>query len=264
MALIVRLTPNQISRQVGQNIPLCFADTSAHEQQQLCRDSIRHTCYAATELAAVWCWPVERVLRLITSTEICPEFENSDKARIVLAPHLGCWEILAQWLGKHHQAIFLYRRRKNRSVDEFVMSARARTGGEPVPTKKSGLRKLLVGMREKRCLMILPDQRPGGNKAFIESTFFGHNAPTTTVVHNLCRKMECDVFIATMYRSDPVGEFGLRIEPLEYERLAGEEHASALYMNDSIEQLVRQYPEQYQWGYRRFKSTAYQSLSGKT
>ena len=119
------------------------------------------------------------------------------------------------------------------------------------------MRKLLIGIREGRTLMILPDQRPGRNKAFIESTFFGFDAPTSTVVPNLCSKVECDVFIATMYRSTPVGEFGLRIEPLDYARLSGDEVESAAYMNGAIERLVRDYPGQYQWGYRRFKSTAY-------
>ena len=168
--------------------------------------------------------------------------------------------MLAQWLGHNSDAMFLYKRRQNRTLDQYIVDRRARTGGEPVPTKKRGLRKLLIGMREGRTLMILPDQRPGGNKAFIESTFFGRDAPTTTLVHNLCSKVACRVFIATMYRSTPVGEFGLRIEPLDRERLSGDAIDSAAYMNGAIERLVRQYPEQYQWGYRRFSSTAYKSL----
>ena len=261
IALFIGLIPNQVSRQTRENIRLCFADLDPAGQRRLYRDSIRHTCYAMTELGAVWCWPMDRLRPLITTLEVCPEFDASNKARIVLAPHLGCWEILALWLGQNTPAMFLYKRRKDRRFDKFVNQARARTGGEPVPTKKHGLRKLLVGLKQNRCLMILPDQRPRRSKAFIESTFFGHDAPTTTLVQNLCSKLECDVFIATIYRSNPVGEFGLRVLPLDYGRLAGEERDSAAYMNLAIEQLVRQYPEQYQWGYRRFKSTVYQTLA---
>ena len=154
----------------------------------------------------------------------------------------------------------LYKRRKNRQADDFIRQVRARSGGTLVPTKKRGLRQLLVGMREGKSLMILPDQKPGGKKAYIDSSFFGISAPTTTLVHNLCSKVACSVFIATMYRSTPVGEFGLRIEPLDRERLSGDAIDSAAYMNGAIERLVRQYPEQYQWGYRRFSSTAYKSL----
>ena len=100
--------------------------------------------------------------------------------------------------------------------------------------------------------MILPDQKPAPNKARIEAEFFGINAPSTTLVQNLCSKVECDVFLVSMCRSSPPGEFGLRIEPLERERLAADKASSAQYLNDQIEHLVRQSPEQYQWVYRRF------------
>ena len=185
------------------------------------------------------------------------EFQQSTRGRIVLAPHLGSWETLGIWLGQHCDAIILYKRLKDHGLDEYMSNARGRTGGTPVPTRKHGLRKLLVGLRSNSTLMILPDQKPGGGKARIESEFFGVNAPTTTLVRNLCGKVDCDVFIATIYRSSPPGEFGLVIRALDHERLADEEAASAQYMNDEIEQLVRQFPEQYHWSYRRFSNRAY-------
>ena len=101
------------------------------------------------------------------------------------------------------------------------------------------------------------NQKPGAGKARIESELFGVNAPTTTLVRNLCSKVDCEVFLATIYRSSPPEEFGLTIQPLDRECLAGEEISSARYMNDRIEQLVRQFPEQYQWSYRRFSNKAY-------
>jgi lauroyl/myristoyl acyltransferase len=60
-----------------------------------------------------------------------------------------------------------------------------------------------------------------------------------------------------MCRSSPPGEFSLIIRALDRERLTGDEIASAQYMNDEIEQLVRKFPEQYQWSYRRFSNRAY-------
>jgi KDO2-lipid IV(A) lauroyltransferase len=103
----------------------------------------------------------------------------------------------------------------------------------------------------------LPDQKPGASKARIEAEIFGVNAPTTTLVKNLCSKVDCDVFIATIYRSSPPGDFSLTIQPLDRERLAKDEIASAQYMNDKFEQLIRRSPEQYQWAYRRFSNKVY-------
>jgi KDO2-lipid IV(A) lauroyltransferase len=259
LGMMLRSTSNQVSRQARENIGLCFADLDRGQQRALYRDSMRHTCYAMTELASLWYWPVERVLATITSFDICDEFDASERSRIILVPHLGSWETLAVWLGQHCNAIMLYKRRKNRALDNFIREARARSGGELVPTKKRGLRQLLIGLKKGRTLMILPDQRPGGKKAYIESTFFGYSAPTTTLVQNLCSKIDCDVFIANMCRSQPPGEFSLRIQALEHARLAADDVSSAQYMNDQIEALARLHPAQYQWGYRRFDASAYAS-----
>lgn len=260
IAFILRNTSNQVSRQVRANIALCFADLDKDKQQNLYQESIRQTCYAMTELAAVWCWPVEKILARVTSIEVCEEFDRSTRGRIILAPHLGSWETLAIWLGNNCNAMFMYKRRKNKAVDSFVKAARARSGGIPVPTKKHGLRKLLIGLKEGGSLMVLPDQQPARSKVKIEAKFFGVSAPTTTLVQNLSSKVDCDVFLARMKRSSPPGEFSLSIQPLEHERLAADEASSAQYMNDQIEQLARLSLEQYQWGYRRFSNNAYASV----
>ena len=257
VAFTVRFIPNRYSRQMRQNIRLCFPELDQPAQQRLYQQALRHTIYVFFELAAVWHWPAEKILSRVTRVDICEEFQQTDKGKIILAPHLGSWEMLGIWLGQHCDAIILYKRLKDKALDGYIRHVRGRTGGTPVSTKKHGLRKLLIGLRTNSHLMILPDQKPGGGKARINSEFFGINAATTTLVRNLCSKVDCDVFIATIYRSSPPGEFGLIIQPLDRERLADDEIASARYMNAKIEQLVRQFPEQYQWSYRRFSDKAY-------
>ena len=79
-------------------------------------------------------------------------------------------------------------------------------------------------------------------------------------MQSLCSKLDCDVFIAVVYRSSPVGDFGLRLEALENSRLADQEQESAEYMNAQIEQQVRRFPEQYNWGYRRFSNQVYDAV----
>ena len=262
-AWLLGRTPNQVSRQMRASIRVCFAEASAAERKRLYRASMRHTCYAMTELGAIWCWPPEKVLARISQRDICDEFEASTRGRIVLAPHLGSWEMLAVWLGQVCQSMFLYKRMRNRPLDAFVTAARSRSGGTPVPTKKHGLRKLLLELRNGGSLMILPDQRPATNKARIDSRFWGLPAPTTTLVQNLCSRVECDVFMGIAWRSTPPGEFGLRILPLEHARLAAAETASADYMNEQIERLAREYVDQYQWGYQRFDDEVYAMAAAK-
>ena len=260
LALLVGNTPNQVSRTARQNIALCFPELDASAQRRLYRGVIRHSCYSAVEVAAVWCWPLDKIKKHITQVDICDSFDQSTRGRIILLPHLGSWETLAVWLGQRANVMYLYKQNKNKAIDAFVKQARARTGGIPVPTKKHGLRQLLVGLKRGGSAVILPDQRPRQNKVQIASTFFGLSAPTTTLVQSLCSKLDCDVFIAVVYRSSPVGDFGLRLEALENSRLADQEQESAKYMNAQIEQQVRRFPEQYNWGYRRFSNQVYDAV----
>ncbi len=260
LAFIIAHTPNQVARNTRHNIALCFPELSAKESRKLYLESIRQTSYALTELPAIWCWPPERVREHITRADICDSFMQSTRGRIILGPHLGSWEAMGIWLSKHLEIMYLYKPRKNKAVDKFIKESRERSGGTLVPTKKSGLRKLLVGLKRGGNLVILPDQRPRQNKVHITSTFYGIDAPTTTLVHGLCSKLDCDVFIAVAYRDSSSGEYHARVEQLEHSRLAGDEIESAQYMNDQIEQRVRRFPEQYQWDYRRFSNQAYESV----
>ncbi|MEM7564984.1 MAG: lysophospholipid acyltransferase family protein [Pseudomonadota bacterium] len=255
-AFLLRCFPNQVSRQARENLKLCFPDLPADKRDYLYRESIRHTCYTMTELGAIWCWPHERVLEKITSSDICAEFEESG-SKIILTPHLGSWETFVIWVGHYQQAMTLYKRPHRKHLDGFIKTARTRAGGTLVPAKKRGLRKLLQGLKNGENVMILPDQKPGRNKARIESRFFGFDAPTTRLVHALCSKVDCSVFIATILRSNPVGEFHLEIKTLDHAELSADDIASARYMNDQIEQVCRKHLEQYQWGYRRFANKAY-------
>jgi KDO2-lipid IV(A) lauroyltransferase len=257
LASLVNLIPNQLARQTRDNIELCLPNLDERARAILGRQSIRQTCYSFTELASIWCRPASQTLSAISSENVCTEFAESNKARIVLAPHLGSWEALALWLGQECQSMFLYKERKNAALDRFIIEARGRTGGAPVSTQKQGLRKLLSGLKKGQTAMILPDQKPPGNKVRVAATFFSHRAMTTTLVHNLCEKIDCDVFIATALRSSPPGKFDLHILPLESARLADRQSVSVQYMNDQIEALVELQSAQYQWDYRRFEKAVY-------
>jgi KDO2-lipid IV(A) lauroyltransferase len=260
VAFVTRYCSNQVTRQTRQNIAVCFPELGKREQKALYRDVIRHTCYALAELPAIWCWPTDRVLERITRIDVCDSFSESTRGRIILAPHLGSWETLAVWLGHTCNSMFLYKRRRNKDLDQFVITARSRSGGEPVSTKKAGLRQLLTGLKKGASVMILPDQKPSGNKARIDANFYGLRAPTTTLVNTLCSKIDCEVFSAAVIRSSPAGEFSLSIQPLDCARLGGDKIESAQYMNDEIEQLARRFPGQYQWSYRRFSNRVYESV----
>jgi KDO2-lipid IV(A) lauroyltransferase len=256
-SLLVTAIPNRTAKLIRQNIHLCFAD---QDEKQLCRSTIKHTCYSALELAAVWCWPAEKILARITSENICDSFNQSEKGRIVIAPHLGSWELLNLWLAGQGDLVSLYKPQPNAGVDQFVLNARSRNGAQLIPIDASGLRQLSKGLKQGKTAMILPDQRPKKGKARVMANFFGHGAPTTPLIHNLCRRIDCDIFLACIFRNRAHASFELTLVELDHDKIAADQQSGLDYLNGEIETLIRQQPEQYQWGYSRFKPSTYRAL----
>jgi KDO2-lipid IV(A) lauroyltransferase len=260
LAFFVARINNQVSLQTEKNIRLCFSGLNRSRQIDLKKSSVRHTCYSLIELAAVWCWPVNKILAKIEQAEICEEFSHSDKGRLVIAPHLGSWELLNIWLAANGNLFSLYKPQRNARVDSFILQSRTRNGAQLVPTDASGLRKLIKGLKRGATVMILPDQKPRSDAAQIDSQFFGHAASTSPLIQNICKKIDCDVFIAAMYRNEISSSFSLCIESLDHHKLAAPEAESAQYLNDQIEIMARTHLDQYQWSYERFTSAEYDTL----
>jgi len=253
-------TPNSIFSQTEKNIRLCFGELAPHLQQNLVRNSIRHTCYSLFELAAVWCWPEGKILATVTNENICQEFSRSSKGRLIIAPHIGSWELFGIRLAKNNNVVSLYKPQKNTKINEFLHQARSRNGAQLVPTDASGLRKLIKALKQGATVIVLPDQKPHRGKAHIDSYFFDHAASTTPLVKYICDKIECDVFIGAMYRQENSSTFNLSINALDHSKLATGEIESAQYLNDQIEAMVRTHLDQYQWSYKRFTRAEYDTL----
>ena len=126
-----------------------------------------------------------------------------------------------------------------------------------VPGNTIGLRKLLKGLNDKSCCMILPDQRPAPNTAQIDATFFGFPATTSLLIKKLAVKTDAVIFIAAITRSLSNADYHLQIKALNRNEIGADDLLSANYLNSSIEQFIQTDIDQYQWSYRRFSRQTY-------
>jgi KDO2-lipid IV(A) lauroyltransferase len=119
--------------------------------------------------------------------------------------------------------------------------------------RKSSLKALIRHLREKRPFYYLPDQDPGGAEG-VFVPFFGVPAATVTAMSRIAQ-MTGAVVIPCYNRILPWGRgFEARFGPPLEGYPSGDPRKDALRMNEEIEKIVRQNPEQYLWSYRRFKT----------
>jgi Kdo2-lipid IVA lauroyltransferase/acyltransferase len=260
MAFIVEHTNNQVSRQTTQNIRLCFPDFNHQQQKKLISESVFHTCCAFIEPAFIWNRKVEKVLQKVEVQQLESSFKQSKKARIIVAPHHGSWEILGYWLAQYGELYALYKPARNITIDKYIYEKRSRYGARLVPTNTAGIRQLLKGMKQNASCVILPDQRPGKNMASSDSYFFGQPVRTSLLIKNLASKVDCDIFICAITRDKKKGNYRLKLQSMDVSKILQSDQESANYLNEEIQAFISQDICQYQWSYRRFTDAAYQKL----
>jgi len=251
---------------LGWVVYLCSAAYRRDLKQNLeaagLRDTgLRHTAIAeagkcVVEAPAVWLRPLERVVELVVETEGLERLDQAagdGKGLIVVTPHIGCWEIVGQYVASRVPMTAMYRPPKIRSLEPLLREGRSRGAAmKSVPADLRGVRAMLKALRRGEAVGILPDQVPGvGEGEWVE--FFGRPAYTMTLVGRISEQTGAPVLLCHALRLARGRGFRFVAEPLLAPR-PPESPVRAL--NRSLEQLIRRCPEQYLWSYNRYKVPA--------
>ena len=237
------------------NIELCFPELSPVERSRLARESMLETGKQAIEICQIWQrdkkWLDDKITG-VSGESVFQQAIANNKGVIVLAPHLGNWEILGTWLlGCERRCTYLYQPPKQPFLEPLMKASRERFGAEIVPTNRRGIAELLKRIKSGEITGILPDQVPDmGSGAF--SPFFTIPAYTMTLIHGLIQRTGCTVVFGVAIRER--GGFHIRITQPPKGIYSANEQDSLRALNEGIESCVRHTPAQYQWEYKRFKA----------
>jgi len=249
--LLVRV-PNRQRRDALINIRLCLPHLSEREQLALRRRSMIQFARTFVEMAAMWLWPPRRVLSLVckeTGTELLRR--EPGRGLIVLAPHLGSWELAGLYMAARGGITSMYR--PQRHLDDLILAARQRSGALLVPDDISGVKRLLRAAKKGGQVGILPDQVTREEAGSVFAPFFGVPAVTMLLVAGLARRSGARVVFLFAERL-PGGEgFHLHCLPAPAGIDAIDDPVAAAALNQGVEQCIRLCPDQYQWTYRRFR-----------
>lgn len=243
------------------NLALCFPEMSLAERDALTRHSLIETAKTACELGIIWASPVPRVLDLIVKVsgeEVLNQAIAKETGLIVLAPHLGSWELTGLYLENRFRCTFLYKPPKLAAFNETLIRYRSRLGAQLAPTSAKGVAMLLKALGRGEVVGILPDQEPSVDSG-IFAPFFGVNALTMTLVAKLAQRTDAEVVCMFARRLPGGSGFELVVNNVFPGIKDADLSAAATALNATVEDCVRQAPCQYQWEYRRFKHQPEQS-----
>lgn len=213
-----------------------------------------------SELAVAWSAPVERLYALVRACEGWSHVEEakaSKKPIIFVTPHLGCYDIAGRYLESRIPVTALYRPPKQAWLEPIMQAGRVRGEGSTARADASGVRLLLKTLKSGGNIVMLPDQVPapeqGGDGVWAD--FFGRPAFTMTLLPRLAESTGATVLFFFAERLPRGKGYRVHIRPMR-EKFSADKFVAARQMNEMVEALIRQCPEQYLWGYNRYKQPA--------
>ena len=241
-------------RRARRNLRWVRTAFSRKSYRNILHASVRETGKGILETFAIWFRSERSVLKLVRE---CKGWEHVEAAHakgkgiIFLTPHLGCYEITAIYYAAHYPISVLFKPPRNPKLAALVEEGRQRSRITLAPTNMRGIRTLIKTLKQGQAIGILPDQVPEKGEGDW-ADFFGRPAYTMNLVGKLTELSGAIVLLAFGERLPWGRGYVIHIEPLDPDGnpagVPGPQH-----VNDGIERLVRQCPQQYLWSYGRFK-----------
>ena len=247
-------------RQTGQrNLQLAFPELSDAERDAILRRVYRHLGHQLAEFCQMPSYTPD-VARSLIRYEGLDHYlaaRGLGKGVLVLTGHLGAWELSSF----HHSLVgypmgMVIRRLDNPRVDEFVNRIRCLHGNR-VLHKDDFARGLIASMRAGETVGILMDTNmtpPQG--VFVP--FFGHLAATASGMARVALKTGAAVVPGFLLWEESeqqyVLHFGPRIALVDTGDAEADAIANTANFTAVIESYIRQYPDQWLWMHRRWKT----------
>jgi Kdo2-lipid IVA lauroyltransferase/acyltransferase len=237
----------------GVNIRLCFPHLDAREQAALVKAHFLSLGQGVVETALCW-WGRESQLRrkyLLIGEEHLIEARSRGNGVILLSAHFTTLELGGRLLAFVQPFHVLYRQHKNPLFEAVMQRARRRRFETAIP--RSDTRTLLKELRNNHAVWYAPDQNHGGDHS-VFAPFFGIQASTLTTTSRLAKLSGAAV--VPFFQMRLPGDQGYMLALCKaLENFPGEDAASdAARINQLIEDVIKEMPEQYLWVHRRFKT----------
>lgn len=247
--------PNSRKKVSLANIALCWRGLTIEQQHQLSRESLKHEMKSVLEMPFFWLAPKEKLLDCIghaTGEDLLERALARGKGVILLTLHLGGWEAAGHVYASKRPITGIYKPQGG-ELEKLGVEGRSRTGAKLVAAQGGNVRKqMLPLLANNEAVYFMPDQDPPEGRG-IFAPYFGVPAHSPVLVSKLVQETGAAVILMYSERL-PRGEGYLShyFEPPPG-IYAADLLTSVSAMNAGIERCIRERPEQYWWGYKRFR-----------
>jgi len=257
-ALGFRLAKRQ--RQAGiRNLRMAMPNLTEEERLQILRGSFSNLGRLLVEFSHFPALTRTNIKNLVTydGFEHYQQAVARGKGIIFLTAHFGAWELSCFAHSLYGNPMkFVVREIDNPRVERLIESYRGLAGNTPID-KRNASRDILKALRNNETIGILVDQNTTRDEGvFVD--FFGIPAATTTAVATLALRTGASVIPGFMIWDKVSRKYRLRFDP-QVDLISTGDPARDVVENTRafnvlLENTIRQYPDQWLWIHRRWKT----------
>ncbi|MHB1546702.1 MAG: lysophospholipid acyltransferase family protein [bacterium] len=195
---------------------------------------------------------------------------------LLLTAHFGNWELLAKTFGlKGYKGNVLARPLDNPYIEKILYKLRTGGGNKVIYNRENAVKNIISALNENEIVGFLPDEN-ASKRIGVFVDFFGVKACTMPGMANIAAKMKLPVIPAFIVRINDETESNsaggiendrkrggyarhkLIIEPPLDIKYTGDRKTDTTNIlkkfNEKIEDIIKQYPEQWFWIHNRWKT----------
>lgn len=236
-----------------ENLTLAFPEKTEAERRRIAQKSFESAAMSMVELFMIQ-KIIDTAEKRFDVRESFPfdEAIREKKGVILACSHLGAWECHELICNlKKTPLMVIVKNLKNPFVNTEINRLRSLTSVIPYD-KDRAIRGVYAAVKNRGIAAILLDQWAGPDGVWIP--FFGKETSTTTIAVRFAQKTKALIIPSFCIRVRP-GRYKLICLPeLKVEDETREtEIAMTQKLNEILEEKIREYPEQWIWGHRRWK-----------
>jgi KDO2-lipid IV(A) lauroyltransferase len=177
--------------------------------------------------------------------------KRSGRGVLVATAHLGNWELSAFAHALMTEPMHvMVRPLDNPLIDGFVERRRTQSGNHLI-YKQDAARAVLKALRNNEAVGILADQNTMPSEG-VFVTFFGKLACAGSVFVKFAYRSQAAVIPGFAIWDESMQRYVLRFYPRV--ELSGDAQADTQRIHSIFEEIIRQYPDQWMWIHRRWKT----------
>lgn len=235
------------------NLRACFPEMDADSRDRLIQDNFVACTRGVLESLHAWSQDMSGYCEeaQVEGLEHLREAQKRGKGVLLIGGHYSIFDFALPLIAcQLEKPGYMYRPNANPVVDRMIERGRRRHAGIQPFTKRE-LRPMAAFLQEGGEVWMACDQ-DFGSKTDVFAPFFGVNAPCISSPSYIARVSGASVICVSHLRL-PDGQYQVRFSPVQ-EGFGEDLKADAGAWNGFIEGAIREYPDQYLWLHKRFKT----------